>query len=282
MKTDEEVELIANQYGLDVNKVKGTGPDGKITQHDLETYIKENYIPKTKKEKKIFGIRKIIAERLSKSYREAVHVTLNMEVKMDAFTEFREKLSKRFEKRVSYTLLMLKPIAKALIDFADLNATIEENKIILYENININLAIESSDGLITPVIRDVDKKDFQYLITDYKDIIERSKNNQLKYKDFIGGTFTISNLGMFNVDSFNPIINPPQVAILGLNRIIKKPIVEDEEIKVARVMVLSLTFDHRAIDGALAAEFLGRIREYFENPEKSFGIEGTKIEWEKA
>jgi len=278
MKIDEEVELIANQYGLDVNKVKGTGPDGKITQHDLETYIKENYIPKTKKEKKIFGIRKIIAERLSKSYREAVHVTLNMEVKMDAFTEFREKLSKRFEKRVSYTLLMLKPIAKSLGDFADLNATIEENKIILYENININLAIESSDGLITPVIRDVDKKDFQHLITDYKDIIERSKNKQLKYKDFIGGTFTISNLGMFNIDFFNPIINPPQVAILGLNRIIKKPIIEDEEIKVARVMVLSLTFDHRAVDGALAAEFLDRIREYFENPEKNFGIEGRKNE----
>jgi pyruvate dehydrogenase E2 component (dihydrolipoamide acetyltransferase) len=278
MKIDEEVELIANQYGLDVNKVKGTGPDGKITQHDLETYIKENYIPKTKKEKKIFGIRKIIAERLSKSYREAVHVTLNMEVKMDEFTEFREKLSKRFEKRVSYTLLMLKPIAKSLGDFADLNATIEENKIILYENININLAIESSDGLITPVIRDVDKKDFQHLITDYKDIIERSKNKQLKYKDFIGGTFTISNLGMFNIDFFNPIINPPQVAILGLNRIIKKPIIEDEEIKVARVMVLSLTFDHRAVDGALAAEFLDRIREYFENPEKNFGIEGRKNE----
>ena len=278
MKIDEKVELIADQYGLDVNKVKGTGPDGKITQHDLETYIKGNYIPKIKKEKKIFGIRKIIAERLSKSYREAVHVTLNMEVKMDAFTEFREKLSKRFQKKVSYTLLMLKPIAKSLSDFADLNATIEENKIILYENININLAIESSNGLITPVIRDVDKKDFQHLITDYKDIIERSKNNQLKYKDFIGGTFTISNLGMFNVDFFNPIINPPQVAILGLNRIIKKPIVEEEEIKVARVMLLSLTFDHRAVDGALAAEFLDRIREYFENTEKIFGIEGTKNE----
>jgi pyruvate dehydrogenase E2 component (dihydrolipoamide acetyltransferase) len=276
MKTDEKVELIANQYGVDINKVKGIGPDSKITQHDLEIYIKENYIPKTKKEKKIFGIRKIIAERLSKSYREAVHVTLNMEVKMDAFTEFREKLTKRFQKKVSYTLLMLKPIAKSLSDFADLNATIEENKIILFENININLAIERSNGLITPVIRDVDKKDFQHLITDYEDIIERSKNNQLKYKDFIGGTFTISNLGMFNVDSFNPIINPPQVAILGLNRIIKKPIVEKEEIRVARVMLLSLTFDHRAVDGALAAEFLDRIREYFENPGKSFGIEGTK------
>jgi|AntAceMinimDraft_9_1070365.scaffolds.fasta_scaffold50563_2 pyruvate dehydrogenase E2 component (dihydrolipoamide acetyltransferase) len=278
MKTDEKVELIANQYGLDINKVKGTGPDGKITQNDLETYMQENYIPKIKKEKKIFGIRKVIAERLSKSYREAVHVTLNMEVKMDAFTEFREKLSKRFQKKVSYTLLMLKPIAKSLSDFADLNAAIEENKIILYENININLAIESSNGLITPVVRDVDKKDFQHLITDYKDIIERSKNNQLKYKDFIGGTFTISNLGMFNVDSFNPIINPPQVAILGLNRIIKKAIVEDEEVKVAKIMVLSLTFDHRAVDGALAAEFLDRMREYFENPEKSFGIEGIKNE----
>ena len=265
MKISREIKLIADQYGIDINKVKGTGLEGKITSQDIENYTKENYLPKIKKESKIFGIRKIISERLSRSYREAVHVTLNMEVKMDRFTELQGELSKK-QKKLPYTLLMLKPIASALNDFVDLNAALEENKIILYDNININLAIDSPIGLVTPVIRDVDKKSLQQLLVDYEELIEKSKSGQLKKINFIGGTFTITNLGMFGVDFFNPIINPPQIAILGINRITEKPIVENKEIKISKVIMLSLSFDHRAVDGALAAKFLDRIKFYLENP----------------
>jgi len=266
MKISREIKLIADQYGIDINKVKGTGLEGKITSQDIENYTKENYLPKIKKESKIFGIRKIISERLSRSYREAVHVTLNMEVKMDRFTELQRELSKK-QKKLSYTLLMLKPIARALNDFVDLNAALEENKIILYDNININLAIDSPIGLVTPVIRDVDKKSLQQLLVDYEELIEKSKSGQLKKINFMGGTFTITNLGMFGVDFFNPIINPPQIAILGVNRITEKPIVENKEIKIGQIMTLSLTFDHRAVDEALAAKFLDRLKFYLENPE---------------
>jgi len=266
MKISEEIKLAADQYGIDINKVKGTGTEGNITSQDIENHIKENYLPKIKKENKIIGIRKIIGERLSSSYREAVHVTINMEVKMDRFTKLQGELSKT-QKKLSYTLLMLKPIARALNDFDDLNATLEENKIILYDNININLAIESPVGLVTPVIRDVDKKSLPHLIVDFEELIEKSKIGQLKKVNFIGGTFTITNLGMFDVDSFTPIINPPQIAILGVNRITEKPIVENKEIKISKVMTLSLTFDHRAVDGALAAKFLNRVKFYLENPE---------------
>jgi len=278
MNASKEVEQIAKQYGIELRNVKGSGKNGEITLHDVELYAKEKYLPKVKKEVKISGIRKIIAERLSKSYQEAVHVTENMEVKMDKFTKTRDKLSEKLQTKPSYTVLMIKCVAKALRDFTDFNAFIKKGKIVVYDNVNINLAVETPVGLITPVIRDVDRKSLEQLLADYKDVVKRSQKNQLKEKDFIGGTFTITNLGMYNIDSFNPIINPPQISILGLNRIAAKPIVEDGEIRIGKVMTLSLTFDHRAVDGALAAKFLGRIRQYFENPAEIFETKNAERE----
>ena len=185
----------------------------------------------------------------------------------------RKKLAEKLGEKPSYTVLMLKCIAKAIRDFIEINASMEEEKIVIYDSININVAVDSPIGLITPVIRDVDKKSLGELLKDYADIVERAKSGILKEKDFVGGTFTVTNLGMFGVDSFTPIINPPQIAILGLNRIAQKPIVENREIKIASVMTLSLTFDHRAIDGAPAARFLERVKYYLEHPEEVFESE---------
>ncbi|USH00064.1 2-oxo acid dehydrogenase subunit E2 [Thermococcus argininiproducens] len=269
----EEIRMIAEQYDIDLSKIQGSGPNGEVTLEDLEKYIKEHFFPKVKEERRVFGIRKVIAERLSKSYREAVHVTLNMETEMDNLIEMRKKLTEKLNTKPSYTVLMLKCIAKALRDFIEINATMEEGRIVIYENININVAVDSPIGLITPVIRDVDKKSLEELLQDYADIVERAKKGALKEKDFVGGTFTITNLGMLGVDSFTPIINPPQIGILGLNRIVQRPIVKNGEIKIANTMMLSLTFDHRAIDGAPAARFLGRVKYYMENPEKVFESE---------
>ncbi|ALM76452.1 dihydrolipoamide acetyltransferase family protein [Thermococcus barophilus] len=270
---NEQVRVIAEQYDIDLSKIEGSGPNGEVTLQDLEAYIREHFYPKVKREVKIFGIRKVIGDRLSKSYREAVHVTLNMEVEMDKLVEMREKLAKKLGKKPSYTVLMLKCIAKAIRDFIEINATIEGDKIIIYDNININIAVDSPIGLITPVIRDVDKKSLEGLLREYQDLVERVKKGILKEKDFVGGTFTVTNLGMFGVDSFTPIINPPQIAILGLNRIVKKPVIKDGEIKICNVMNLSLSFDHRAIDGAPAARFLQKVKYYLENPEEVFEVE---------
>ncbi|MDK2853438.1 MAG: hypothetical protein PWP49_64 [Thermococcaceae archaeon] len=269
----EEIRMIAEQYDIDISKITGSGPNGEVTLEDLQRYIQEHFFPKVKEEKKIFGIRKVIADRLSKSYREAVHVTLNMEAKMNNLIEMRKKLAEKLGEKPSYTVLMLKCIAKAIRDFIEINATMEDGKITIYDNININVAVDSPIGLITPVVRDVDKKSLEELLKDYADIVERAKRGTLKEKDFVGGTFTVTNLGMFGVDSFTPIINPPQIAILGLNRILQKPIVENGEIKIASVMTLSLTFDHRAIDGAPAARFLERVKYYLEHPEEVFESE---------
>lgn len=277
MDVSKEIGKIVEQYGIDLRNIKGSGENSEITFYDLEEYINEKYLPRVKKEIKIIGFRKVIARRLSKSYREAVHVTENMEVKMGKFAKARDKLSKMLQAKPSFNVLMLVHIAKALRDYIELNASIEKEKIIIYDNININIAVDSPNGLITPVIRNVDKKSLEQLLIDYKDIIERSQKNKITEKDFIGGTFTVTNLGMYNIDSFTPIINPPQISILGINRIAEKPIVEGEEIKINKVMTLSLTFDHRVIDGVLAAKFLDRIRYYFEEPEGIFKIQNEKI-----
>ncbi|NJE62188.1 dihydrolipoamide acetyltransferase family protein [Thermococcus sp. 21S7] len=269
--TDEEVRMIAEQYEIDLSKLEGSGPDGEVTLEDLERYIKEHFYPKVLREVKLIGIRKVIAGRLSESYREAVHVTINMEAEMDGLVEMREKLTEKLGRKPSYTVLMLKCTAKAIRDFIDMNATMDGDRITVYNDININVAVDSPMGLITPVIRNVDEKSLEELLDEYSNLVERTKKGLLKEKDFVGGTFTVTNLGMLGVDSFTPIINPPQVAILGLNRIAEKPVVRNGEIKKARVMTLSLSFDHRAIDGAPAARFLGRVKHYLENPGEVFG-----------
>ncbi len=270
IKVSDEARILAEQYEVDLTKIEGSGPQGEITVQDVEKYIREHFFPKIKERKPLRGIRKVIATRLSKSYREAVHVTINMEVSMDKLIETRKKLAEKLGEKPSYTILLAKCVAKALRDHIELNATLENNEIIIYDTININIAVDTPFGLITPVLRRVDEKGIDELLIEYKDIIERTRKGLLKEKDIVGGTFSITNLGMLGVDSFTPIINPPQIAILGVNRMVKKPYVDEEsgEIKIGRFMNLSLTFDHRAVDGAPAARFLQKVKYYIEHPEE--------------
>lgn len=270
VSVEEQARILAEQYDIDLTKVKGTGPGGMITVADVERYIREHYLPKVKERRSIKGIRKVIATRLGKSYREAVHVTINMEAIVDKLISYREELAKRIGAKPSYTVLIAKCVAQALREHLDLNATLEKDEIIIYDTININIAVDTPFGLLTPVLRKVDERDLRELLEEYNDIVDRARKGRLKEKDVIGGTFTITNLGMFGVDSFTPIINPPQVAILGVNRMVKKPVVDEKtgEIKVVTVMNLSLSFDHRAVDGAPAARFLQRVKYYLEHPEE--------------
>jgi len=276
MSSNQEIKVLLEQYDLNIKDIKGTGPGGEVTVEDVERYIKEKYFPKVKREVRVVGIRKIISERLSKSYREAVHVTVNMEVFMDNLSKLRKDISSEYSMKVPYTVLLLKLISMTLSEFPDVNSALENGKIVEYESVNINIAIDSPIGLVTPVIREVNLKGLKELIKDYEDVISRAKEAKLKQVDFVGGTFTITNLGMFGVDCFNPIINPPQAAILGINRIVEKPVVIDNEIKIAKTMNLSLTFDHRIIDGAEASRFLLKLKSYIEKPEEIINIKEVK------
>ena len=147
-----------------------------------------------------------------------------------------------------------------------LNATLSDEKIELLKNINIGVAVALEDGLVVPVIRNVDNIGLATISEQIRTAAEKARNNQLTPGELQGGTFTITNLGNFGIDAFTPIINPPECGILGVGRIVKKPIVQDEEIVIRSMMALSLTFDHRIVDGAPAAQFLQTISQYIQNP----------------
>lgn len=254
-----DLKAIADQYDIDLEQLQVE--KGEVSLEVLQAYIVEHFYPRIQKEEKLLGFRKVIAERLSESYRNAVHVTINMDIDPTNLLVLKEKT----QGNPSLTVIMLKLVAFALKDCPNLNATLEDNVIKLYDSVNICVAVDAPYGLVTPVIRDVDKKSVADLVTEYEDVVSRARAGQLKEKDFVGGTFTITNLGMLGVDSFTPVINPPQVAILGINRIKDVVVLENNEPRLAKSMTLSLSVDHRVVDGAPGARFLQKVKEYFEN-----------------
>lgn len=254
-----DLKAIAQQYDINLDQLQQE--KGEVTIEVLQAYIQEHFYPKLKQEQKLVGFRKITAQRLSESYRNAVHVTINMEVDPTNLLSLKEKI----EGNPSLTVLIVKLVAYALKDFPNLNATLENDVLKIYDSVNIGVAVDAPYGLVTPVIRDADKQSVKDLMAAYQDIVSRARQGQLKEKDFVGGTFTITNMGMLGVDSFTPIINPPQVAILGVNRVRDTVVIRDGRIEPSKAMMLSLTVDHRVVDGAPGARFLSKVKEYFEN-----------------
>jgi len=262
---EEEIRFLLDQYDIKEEDVRRKF--GKLDKESVEAYIAEAYLPKLKEKRKFVGIRKTIAQNLYRSYSQAVHVTLNMEVSMEEMLKKREEMKDEAGKSPSLTIMIGKAVAHALKEFPSFNATFDGSEISIYEDVNIAFAVDSPLGLFTPVVRRVDKRSINELSREFEDAAERARKGMLKEKDIVGGTFTITNLGMLGVSTFNPIINPPQVAILGVNATFEKPVMgKDGGIEWRKFSFLSLTFDHRVNDGAPAARFLGRIKHYMENP----------------
>jgi pyruvate dehydrogenase E2 component (dihydrolipoamide acetyltransferase) len=217
-------------------------------------------VPKREKGIPLTGIKKLTAEKMIKSKREAPHLTLGMEVDMTEASKLKDSLD------VSYTDILVKAVAQALKNYPLLNSTLSENKIILRDHINIGIAVARGEDLIVPVIHDADKRSVKEISRLTKDIIQRTRDDQLTERDVLNGTFTISNLGMFDIDFFTPIINPPEAAILGVGKIEKKPVVIHDQIRVRERVTLSLSFDHRIVNGMPASLFLREIKILLENP----------------
>jgi pyruvate dehydrogenase E2 component (dihydrolipoamide acetyltransferase) len=215
------------------------------------------------KEIPILGIRKIIAERMMQSISNTAQYTENMEVDVSELVDLRERLKGDFERRfglkLTYTHFFVVIVAKALKEFPVMNAITEDGKIKVYDEINIGVAFALKEGLIVPVIKNVETKGIVEVAFSLDEFGKKITQNTLTMDDVTGGTFTITNLGMFGIDNFTPIINYPQVAILGINRIVKKPVVIMDKIELRNMMTLSLTSDHRIIDGAVAAQFLSKL-----------------------
>ncbi|MDE0016308.1 MAG: dihydrolipoamide acetyltransferase family protein [Candidatus Poribacteria bacterium] len=278
LKASPLARRLAKEHGVNLSSIAGSGPDGRIVRDDvLQAASTAPEIPTVETSAlqqgteviAMDGIRGIIAERMTLSLQTNASVTLHTEVDATAFVELRGMLNDKLQARevnITYTDLLVKVVANALREHPRLNATLTDEGIHLLREINIGVAVALEDGLVVPVVRDADKERLSEISTQVKDFAERARDNQLTPGELQGGTFTITNLGNFGIDAFTPIINPPESAILGVGRILKKPVVHEDEIVVRSMLTLSLTFDHRVVDGAPAAQFLQTVSGYIQDP----------------
>jgi pyruvate dehydrogenase E2 component (dihydrolipoamide acetyltransferase) len=215
-------------------------------------------------------VRRLIAQRMVGSAQETAAVTLTTEADATAFVLLRDQLRAALAPRdrlvPAYNDLLIKLVAVALQQHPVLNATWQEQTILLWREVHIGLAVDAPDGLVVPVVRDAHSRSVGQIAAATRDLIARAQARQLQGEELQGGTFTVTNLGMFGIDAFTPIINLPQSAILGVGRIVARPAVVDDQIVPRKLMALSLTFDHRVADGAAAARFLRTVREFIELP----------------
>jgi len=253
---------LARENGIDLNQVRGTGPEGRIVEEDVMSLIEEvKVMPQVREVIPLTGIKKTAAERVSLSARTAPQSTISMEVDMSNAVKLREKI------HVSYTDMLVKAVVKALAEHPLINSALENEKIKIFADINVGVAVATERGLIVPVIYNSDRKTLEKIASVSKELIEKTKQGRLTKEELTGGTFTITNLGMYGVDVFTPIVNPPETAILGVGRVVERPVVVDGQIVARPMMQLSLTFDHRVVDGAPAAEFLRKVKQVMESPD---------------
>lgn len=288
IKVSPLAKKTAIKLGVNLSGLSGTGSNGRIIQEDVfaakekvvvasvapvEVVVQAQTVVAGSRDivKPLTSMRKVIGKRMTESKHNAPHVTITTEVNVDETVALRTKLNANRDIRFSYTDILVKMSAIALRSIPMINSSIDGNNIIIHDDVNIGVAVALEDGLIVPVVRDADRKGLDAICKDTKDLITKARGNKLSGDELSGATFTISNLGSFDIDAFTPIINLPESCILGVGRIVRKPIVnKNDEIVPASMMVLSLSFDHRIVDGALAAQFLKKIKDYLEDPDQMY------------
>jgi pyruvate dehydrogenase E2 component (dihydrolipoamide acetyltransferase) len=258
---------IAEEEGLDLSQIPGTGPGGRITEEDVLRALEGRRAPAAPLRTIPFtGMRQAIAERMMESLHSMAQLTLTTRADVTELVGLREVLSQRWNVRLSYTDFIIKATALALKEHPLLNSALVGEEIVLHEDIHIGVAVALEEGLIVPVIRHADRKSILEIHQTVQDLAERARRGDLSVDEVTGSTFTITNLGMYGIDAFTPIINPPEVAILGVGRIVEELALMNGQVAVRSRMVLSLTIDHRIVDGAPAAAFLQTVVRYLEHP----------------
>ena len=275
VKASPLAKKIAKKAGLDLASVTGTGPNGRVLERDVTKYLNEtNVKPEIVCEAvtpiPMTQIRKTIAKNMFESLKSMAQTSASVEVDVTELVGLRHKLTAMEEKlgtRITLNDLMSYAAVKMLKAHPLANATLVEDAVIAYPYVNLSMAVAADYGLTAPVIPGADRLSLVELSKALKDIIVRARDNRLSLSELSGGTFTISNMGIFPVDNFNPIVNPPQSAIVGFGRCTEKPVVYDGEITVRTMMVLSITYDHRVFDGAELGAIMRDLKDYLENPE---------------
>jgi pyruvate dehydrogenase E2 component (dihydrolipoamide acetyltransferase) len=260
---------LASELGVNLDKIEGTGPGGRITREDVERSSKSSTktqppLPTTvpSADRVAFrGVRKVIAERMHQSLHASAQLTIAAEADVTPATEFRTRMIREFD--FSYTDMMIHSVARALMRHPRINARLAGAEIALNATANVGIAVALDEGIIVPVVNRAESKSLREIALESRALGEKARSGHLKLENVTGGTFTITNLGMFGIDSFTPILNPGETGILGIGRIVEKAAVFNGAIAKRAMLWLSLTFDHRVIDGAPAAEFLRTVIEIF-------------------
>ena len=280
---------IAEEKGIDPQTLNGTGPGGRITKEDVEKAIEEGaQVPAEPTEGKgveeprpgvegkdieLTKMRRVIAQRLQESKVNAPHFYVDVTADATSMTQLKEALGKKAKEegdKVSFNDILIKILSQTLQEYPMVNASFLEDHVRVHGAINIGVAVAVEDGLVVPVIRNADQKPILQISREVAELAGKARNKRLLPDEYQDGTFTITNLGMFGVESFYAIINPPESGILAVSAIIPKPVVVDGEIVVRPCLKLSLSVDHRLVDGAVAARFLARIKELVEAPFSMF------------
>lgn len=278
---------MADELGIDLNHVQGTGPGGRVVKRDLEAYLREREKipaqppappiptpahPPTPDEYRVVALspmRKTIGRRMAESKTQAPHFYVTIEIDMAAAMALRQQLNPMMpdETKISVNDLLIKAAAIALRQFPNLNASFEGAEVHVHNRINVGLAVARETGLLTTVLKDCDKKSLAQIAQESQELIARAREGRMQADDMVGGTFTLSNLGMFGVEDFIAIINPPQAAIMAIGAVRRVPVVnEDGELAVGVRMNVTLSADHRVTDGAEAAQFLVAFKAALEQP----------------
>jgi len=282
VKASPVARRIAGELGVDLSTVTGTGPDGRVTETDVRAAAKSKpaapkpIVPPVIKAREsariqLSGMRKIIAQRLVESLGPVPHFYLTIEINAGPLMEAREELKSAGEgadaAKITVNDFVLKAAVMAAVKVPRVNASFDNDAIVQYADVDLGVAVAIEDGLLTPVIRAAQDKPLREISALAKDLAHRARNKRMKPEEFQGGTFTVSNLGGMGIDSFSAVINPPQGFILAVGKVTKIPVVDDcDQVMVGYRMSITMSCDHRVIDGALGAEYLKELRHLLENP----------------
>jgi pyruvate dehydrogenase E2 component (dihydrolipoamide acetyltransferase) len=278
IKASPLARAMARDRNLALETIPGSGPGGRIVKRDVEGYVARpapgsggppaspapSVAPGT--EIPLSSMRRTIARRLSESKLQAPHFYVTVEIAMDAAASLREQLVRARGIKISYNDLVVKACALALARFPTVNASWTGETIKTHADVHVGVAVSIPDGLITPVVRNADRKHVVDISREIRDLAARARDRKLRPEEFAGSTFTISNLGMFEVEEFTAIINPPESCILAVGSVRPIPVVEADRVTVGQRMKVTLSSDHRVVDGVLAAQFLAEVRRQLENP----------------
>ncbi|XLM33844.1 MAG: pyruvate dehydrogenase complex dihydrolipoamide acetyltransferase [Rickettsia africae] len=268
---------LAKMRNIRFESVKGSGPHGRIVKQDILSYTPSTahnkIVSRNPEEYRLVpnnNIRKIIAKRLLESKQTVPHFYLSIECNVDKLLDIREDINKFFSEdkstRISVNDFIILAVAKALQEVPNANASWGEDTIRYYNNVDISVAVAVENGLVTPIVKNANQKNILELSREMKALIKKAKDNKLTPEEFQGGGFTISNLGMYGIKNFNAIINPPQSCIMGVGASAKRAIVKNDQITIATIMDVTLSADHRVVDGAVGAEFLAAFKKFIESP----------------